>query len=45
MLGFDGAGAAVADDLKLCVRGRMKEEGTGDKQQRAKAANVHQCQL
>src|SRR5205823_14378135 len=45
MLRFNRAGAAVADDLKLGVCGRMKEEGAGDEQQRAKAANDHQCQL
>jgi hypothetical protein len=45
MLGFDRAGAAVANDLKLGVCGRMKEEGAGNEQQRAKAANGHQYQL
>jgi hypothetical protein len=45
MLGFDRAGTAVADDLKLGVGWRMKEEGAGNEQQRAKAANVHQYQL
>jgi hypothetical protein len=45
MLGFDRAGAAVANDLKLGICGRMKEEGAGDEQQRAKAANGHQYQL
>ena len=39
------AGTAVAHDLKLGVCWRMKEQGAGDKQQRAKAANVHQYQL
>jgi hypothetical protein len=29
MLGLDGAGAAVADDLKLRLRGGVKEEGAG----------------
>jgi hypothetical protein len=45
MLGFDRAGSAVANDRKLGLCGRMKEEGTGNEQQRAKAANVHQYQL
>jgi hypothetical protein len=45
VLGFDRAGAAVANDLKLGVCGRMEEKGAGDEQQRAKAANGHQFQL
>jgi hypothetical protein len=31
MLGFDGAGAAVAYDLKLCVRRGLNQEGAGEK--------------
>ncbi len=45
MLGFDRAGAAVADDLKLGVCGGMKKEGTGEEQQRTKAANGHQMSI
>jgi hypothetical protein len=50
VLGFDWAGAAVANDLKLGVCGR-KKESAGDEQQRAvnqgtaNAANGHQSQL
>jgi hypothetical protein len=45
MLGFDRARSAVANDLKLGVCWQMKEQGAGNEQQRAKAANVHQYQL
>jgi hypothetical protein len=45
MLGFDRAGAAVANGLKLGVCEWIKEEGAGDEKQRAKAANVHQLSI
>jgi hypothetical protein len=46
MLGFDRAGAAVADDLKLRVRLRMEEEGAScQKQEGDGAANVHESRL
>jgi hypothetical protein len=32
MLGFDGAGAAVANDLKLRVRGSEEHRGAGEEQ-------------
>ncbi|WP_433983454.1 hypothetical protein RBB78_19695 [Tunturiibacter empetritectus] len=40
MLGFDGAGAAVADDLKLGVRGCEKQGGAGEEQEGGEFAYV-----
>ncbi len=46
VLGLDGAGAAVADDLKLSVRGDVKEEGAGEEQEFGDSAvNIHLFQL
>jgi hypothetical protein len=45
MLGLDWAWTAVANDLKLRVRGRMVEEDTGEEQKQAIATNIHQFQL
>src|ERR1700732_649757 len=46
MLGLDGAGAAVADDLKLRVRLRLKEEGAGEEQRYGELADdIHSASI